>query len=263
MKSLQEWHENLGIENFPQRFGITTNEKKFREISFRVKKNTLESEATADDVIVSKQTIYGMNHTVAGYSVSYRVWLPSDEGKFPGYITVRFSLYVSVVAIVKVGDFFIAVEHDNFPLQAKAISMPRMFGVTESKDLDALGKLLIEKEYPFLLDNIESYRIRQLGNTVFQDPSSRYEKTLSLLIELTLKENVRSKEELAGYLDHRNKEMILHHIFHDSEVREIFKNQLLIRDTKTVSEDDNLTFRETYSLWALASYYFSTDKDFS
>lgn len=255
MKELQEWHKDLGVEDFPQRFGISTNEKKFREISFRVKKGIPESEATVEDVVVNKQPIYGRNHMIVGYTITYRNWLPSEEGKFPGYVTIRFSLHVSVVAVVKVEDFIIAVEHDNTPIQSKTIGFPRMYGITGSEDLSELGRLILEKEYPFLIKHIKTSQVSQLGNTVFQDPSVRYEESLFLLIDLTLDKDINSKEGLADYLDHRNKEMLLHHIFHRSELKEILQKQMRLKEGDIISRDPGFTFRDQYSLWALALYF--------
>ena len=257
LESLQEWHSQLGIDNFPRRFGISTNEKKFREISFRVEENIPREQATVDDIVVSKQAVYGLNHNVVGYIITYRVWLPALDGKFPGFITVRFSLNISVIGIVKVGEFFIAVEHDNIPLQNKTVGLARMYGVTDSENLAQLAGLLLEKEYPFLIDSIVSYQVTQLGNTLFQDPSSRQEESLYLLIDLKLDEEIKSKEKLADYLDHRNKEMLLHHIYSEKELKKIVDKQMQLREVEDVQRDEGYLFRDNYSLWALATYFYS------
>lgn len=257
LKALQKWHHDLGIKDFPKRFGISTNEKKFREISFRTKKNIPEDQATVEDIVVNNVPVYGMDHNIVGYVITYRVWLPFLRGKFPGYINVRFSLNLGLVALIKIGKFFIAVEHDSIPLQEKTIGTARMYGVSEDSDLEKLGQLILEKEYPFLIDHLKSFKSTQLGETVFQDPSTRYEETLYLLLELELNKEINSKEELSGYLDHRNEEMLLYHIYSEEELKEILDRQMARKESETVVKDEGLIFRDQYSLWALASYFYS------
>ncbi|MFC1756236.1 hypothetical protein ACFLZK_02485 [Patescibacteria group bacterium] len=252
LKELQDIHKEIGVENFPKRFGISTNEKKFREISFRVKKGVEEQDATADDIIVSKQPVYGMNHSIVAYAITYRIWLPQEGGKFPGTYTIRFDINTGVAGIVRIGKFYIAVEHDYFAIQQKSIGFARMFGVSESDKLDTLANILLAKEFPFLLDNIKSVKTTQLGKSVEIDPSTRNQRMTTLLIDLELDKKVDAKEELATYIDHRNPEMLLHHIFTEQELKEILEDRTKISTSETEITIEDNAFIDNFSLWALA-----------
>lgn len=255
LMDLISWHEERGIHDFPKRLGISTNNKKFRELSFRVEDYIDISEATADNVIVNKQEIYGFNHTLVAYSITYRIWYPTVDGKKPGILTIRFHLYPSVVGVVTVGNYIIAVEHDCIPLQMKTINMPRMFGTIPTDDVNTLGSMIIQKEYPFILDNLKSVKVRQLGQSVFFDPSSRNEENIMLHIELELNKAVTSKEDLAEYIDVRNKELLIHHIYTVEELLGIYKERSRIQESNKVSVIDNAELIDSYSLLAI-SYYF-------
>jgi len=255
LEKLASWHKSHGIYNFPKRLGISTNEKKFREISFRLPDGVSMKEAEPRDFISNLDKIYGMDQKVVGYAITYNVWLPSLGEKVPGQTTVRFNLYMGVVGLVKVKNYFVAVEHDNFPHQRKLISVARMFGVKETNDLAEIANTLLEKEYPFFLDKVSNIKVTQLGNTFLNDPTSRKEEDINLLIELDLKEKISAKNDLAEIIDHRNKEMILHHIFTVEELKDIYLSYKNVNSLDNVIVYDNNKFRDDFSFIIMSLYF--------
>lgn len=252
---LQKWHKEHNITNFPKRLGISTNEKKFREISFRAPRGVELEDAEAEDFIVSTEPVYGWGNEVTARIVTYRVWLPSKDRKIPGTCSIRFSMNMSVVGLVKVGKYFVGVEHDNFPLQRKTIGAARMFGVSDTNDLNELGSLLLEKEFPFFQKYVKRLEVKQLGNTIYQDPTTRREESVFLLIHVFIDHELESKDDLLKIIDHRNKEMILHHVYTEEELKEIFNKQIGKLTLGTVYKEDDFRFRDQFSSWCLASYF--------
>lgn len=255
LQKLKKWHEERGIVDFPKRYGITTNEKKFREFSFRIADGIKLEEASVESIITNCVPITVVGNKIVGYNVTYNAWFPSSEGRKPGVITIRFNLYPGIVGLLKINHFFVAMEHDCLPIQKKLIGVARMFGQSDTNDLKELAEKLIHKEYPFFLPHIKSYKVKQLGDFVFQDPSSRHEKTIFLLIDLDLGFEAISKEQISQIIDHRNSEMLLHHIFSEQELREIIVNRSKLIDVYNyISKDINL-FLDNYSLHALQTYF--------
>lgn len=261
LEKLQAWHLSKGIENFPKRLGLSVNEKKFREVSFRARDGVSIDDAEPEDIIINFEplTVTSHHETVA-YNVTYRVWYPSPEGKTKSHVSVRFSLHPGIIGIIKIGNFFVSVEADSVPLQKKMLGMARMFGITEKEDLTTLGELLVKKEFPFFVDHIKKYNVSQLGYPVFIDTTTRYEETIYLLIDLELKNDYKTKEDLAEIIDHRNPQMLLHHIFSEKELYEIYRDLINELSGEKVEHLEQNRFRDNYSLHALSTYFMSRIK---
>ncbi len=258
LEKLQEWHLSKGIKNFPLRLGLSVNEKKFREVSFRAPDGVDFDDAEPEDFIISHVPVQLTTHDApVAHHVMYRVWYPTPEGKVKSTITIRFSLHHGVIGVIKVGNFFISVEADSFPLQRKMLGLARMFGITKSKDLTTLGELLVTKEFPFFVEHIKKFNVTQLGYPVYIDPSTRHEENIYLLIELELKDKYETKEDLAKIIDHRNPQMLLHHIFTEKELYTIYRDHLQSFSGDEVENHTDYRFRDHNSMHALSAYFMS------
>ena len=92
LDKLQAWHLEKGIQDFPKRLGLSVNEKKFREVSFRTRNNVKIEDSTPEDFIVSHTPVMLTTfEKPVAYIITYRVWFPSPEGKVKSTISIRFS----------------------------------------------------------------------------------------------------------------------------------------------------------------------------
>ena len=255
LQVLRNWHSDIGINDFPKRVGFTVNAKKFREFSFRSSDIADESNIKAEDFIISHQPIKNSLGTSVAHLITYSVWYPGSDGRIPGNLTVRFSLRPSLVAMVKVGDYFIAVESDSLPMQRKLIHMSRMFGIKNTSNLNELGKSLIDKEFTFFNESLKSMSVTQLGLPMLSDPSTREEEVIGLLIELDLEETFETREQLENFLDKKNPEMLLYRIFSEVELEDTLKNSSKRHLGADVTNSSEMFFRDNFSLWILSSYF--------